>query len=58
MTGATFLAMAAALGDVQNERSVDVQINRLRKKIEPVAGKPIYLQTIRHAGYVLYANPI
>ena len=50
-------AMAMALGDVTNERSVDVQINRLRKKIEPVAGKPIYLQTIRHAGYVLYANP-
>ncbi len=50
-------AMATALGDVTNERSVDVQINRLRKKIEPQPGKPIYLQTIRHAGYVLYADP-
>lgn len=49
--------MAAKLGDVTNERSVDVQINRLRKKIEPTPGKPIYLQTIRHAGYVLYAEP-
>jgi two-component system phosphate regulon response regulator OmpR len=48
--------MATTLGDVQNERSVDVQINRLRKKIEPQPGKPIYLQTIRHAGYVLYAQ--
>ena len=44
------------VGDVTNERSVDVQINRLRKKIEPQPGKPIYLQTIRHAGYVLYAD--
>jgi len=48
--------MATTLGDVTNERSVDVQINRLRKKIEPQPGKPIYLQTIRHAGYVLYAE--
>lgn len=50
-------AMATALGDVTNERSVDVQINRLRKKIESQPGKPVYLQTIRHAGYVLYAEP-
>lgn len=49
--------IARTLGDVQNERSVDVQINRLRKKFEPQPGKPIYLQTIRHAGYVLYADP-
>jgi two-component system phosphate regulon response regulator OmpR len=48
--------MAGLLGDVSNERSVDVQINRLRKKIEPNPAKPIYLQTIRHAGYVLYAK--
>lgn len=49
--------IAARLGDVGNVRSVDVQINRLRKKIEPQPGKPIYLQTIRHAGYVLHADP-
>ncbi len=49
-------ALAAKLGDVHNERSIDVQINRLRKKIEPQPGKPTYLQTIRHAGYVLYAD--
>lgn len=49
--------IATTLGDVHNARSVDVQINRLRKKIEAVPGKPIYLQTIRHAGYVLYADP-
>jgi two-component system phosphate regulon response regulator OmpR len=38
-----------------NERSVDVQITRLRKKIEESEGKPLYLQTVRGAGYVLYA---
>lgn len=36
-----------------NERSVDVQINRLRKKIEENPGKPLYIQTVRHAGYAL-----
>jgi two-component system phosphate regulon response regulator OmpR len=49
-------AMAEAAGDVNNERSVDVQINRLRKKIEPQPGKPVYIQTVRHAGYVLHAQ--
>ncbi len=42
--------------DKQMERSVDVQINRLRKKIEPIPGKPIYIQTMRGAGYVLHAR--
>lgn len=50
-------AIADQLGDVGNARSVDVQINRLRKKIEPQPGKPLYLQTVRHAGYVLHAEP-
>ena len=48
--------IAELMGDVSNERSVDVQINRLRKKIEPNPGKPIYIQTVRHAGYVLHAE--
>lgn len=48
--------MAELAGDLNNERSVDVQINRLRKKIEPQPGKPIYIQTVRHAGYVLHAE--
>ncbi len=39
-----------------SERSVDVQITRLRKKIEEGDGKPVYLQTVRGAGYVLYAD--
>ncbi len=35
-------------------RSIDVQIVRLRNKIEDSAGRPRYLQTIRAQGYVLY----
>jgi two-component system phosphate regulon response regulator OmpR len=39
-----------------SERSVDVQITRLRKKIEESERKPVYLQTVRGAGYVLYVS--
>lgn len=36
----------------QAERSIDVQINRLRRKIEVDPRNPIYLQTVRGEGYV------
>lgn len=39
-----------------NERSIDVQITRLRKKLGENEGKPVHLQTVRGAGYVLYAR--
>ena len=39
-----------------NERSVDVQINRLRKKIEPLSSKPIYIVTARGTGYMLQVD--
>jgi len=39
-----------------NERTVDVQITRLRKKIGDSEGKPLHLQTVRGAGSVLYAS--
>jgi two-component system phosphate regulon response regulator OmpR len=35
------------------ERTVDVQINRLRRKIETDPANPIYLQTVRGIGYRL-----
>ena len=35
------------------ERAVDVQITRLRRKIEPNPKQPLYLQTVRGAGYML-----
>lgn len=34
-------------------RAVDVQITRLRKKIEADPKKPVYIQTVRGAGYKL-----
>ncbi|HEX9463263.1 MAG TPA: response regulator [Alphaproteobacteria bacterium] len=36
-----------------NERTVDVQVTRLRRKIEADPRLPRYLQTVRGAGYVL-----
>jgi two-component system phosphate regulon response regulator OmpR len=35
------------------ERSVDVQVTRLRRKLEPDPKTPRYLQTVRGRGYVL-----
>ncbi len=43
----------AARGDVAQERAVDVQITRLRRKIEDDAKAPRYLQTVRGEGYML-----
>ncbi len=39
---------------IDKERSVDVVITRLRKKIEDEPKNPKYLQTIRGEGYVLW----
>ena len=48
----------AALGAATRvaERSVDVRIARLRRKIEPDPRRPRYLATVRGAGYVLHAE--
>ena len=40
--------------DLDKERSIDVIITRLRKKIEIDPKKPKFLQTIRGSGYVLW----
>ncbi len=40
--------------NIDKERSIDVIITRLRKKIEIDSKNPKYLQTIRGAGYVLW----
>ncbi|HCQ81328.1 MAG TPA: DNA-binding response regulator [Rhodobiaceae bacterium] len=42
-----------AHGEHISERAVDVQINRLRRKIEADPRDPLYLQTVRGSGYVL-----
>lgn len=39
-----------------SERAIDVQINRLRRKIELDPANPVYLQTARGKGYVLYID--
>ena len=43
-----------SLIDLDKERSIDVIITRLRKKIETDPKNPKFLQTIRGAGYVLW----
>jgi two-component system phosphate regulon response regulator OmpR len=42
-----------SLTGVPLERSIDVQITRLRRKIESNPRMPIYLQTVRGVGYAL-----
>lgn len=46
----------AASGGNGSERAVDVQINRLRRKIEADPSNPVYLQTVRGKGYILHAE--
>jgi two-component system phosphate regulon response regulator OmpR len=46
----------AGPGAAASERTVDVQINRLRRKIEPNPAEPTYLQTVRGVGYRLVVD--
>lgn len=39
-----------------SNRAVDVQINRLRRKIEDQPAMPVYLQTVRGHGYTLHID--
>lgn len=39
-----------------SERAIDVQINRLRRKIELDPANPVYLQTVRGKGYILHVD--
>jgi two-component system phosphate regulon response regulator OmpR len=43
----------AGTGADVGERTIDVQINRLRRKIEDDPGNPVWLQTVRGIGYKL-----
>jgi two-component system phosphate regulon response regulator OmpR len=46
--------IAAALSmDETTERAIDVQVTRLRRKIEPDSREPQFLHTVRGRGYVL-----
>ena len=42
--------------NIDKERSVDVIITRLRKKIEIDPKNPKFLQTLRGSGYVLWID--
>ncbi|MFL4982773.1 MAG: helix-turn-helix domain-containing protein, partial [Xanthobacteraceae bacterium] len=46
------LALAGDGGSI-NERAVDVQVNRLRRKIERDPANPMIVQTVRGVGYRL-----
>lgn len=46
------IAKALDMAEI-GERAVDVQVTRLRRRIEPDPKEPRYLHTIRGRGYVL-----
>jgi two-component system, OmpR family, phosphate regulon response regulator OmpR len=50
------LALAGS-GTGANERAVDVQVNRLRRKIERDPANPLLVQTVRGIGYRLMVTP-
>lgn len=52
------VARADLLGELTEagERKIDVQINRLRRKIEDDPSDPKWLQTVRGVGYRLFVN--
>jgi two-component system, OmpR family, phosphate regulon response regulator OmpR len=45
--------LCKSVGGGVNERAIDVQVTRLRRKIEPDPGFPRYLRTVRGQGYRL-----
>jgi two-component system phosphate regulon response regulator OmpR len=47
----------AGNGGASNERAVDVQVNRLRRKIERNPANPLFVQTVRGIGYRLVVTP-
>ncbi len=48
------VSIANSVSKELNLRSIDVQITRLRNKIEDTPKEPQYLRTVRGEGYVLY----
>jgi len=53
VTRAKLVEELSRSGGQTQERAVDVQITRLRRKIEEDPKQPRYLQTVRGAGYML-----
>jgi two-component system phosphate regulon response regulator OmpR len=48
--------MLAGTGAAAGERAVDVQVNRLRRKIELDPANPLFIQTVRGIGYRLMVH--
>ncbi|OYW40907.1 MAG: DNA-binding response regulator [Azorhizobium sp. 12-66-6] len=55
--GETVPRMALAGNGAASERAVDVQVNRLRRKVERDPANPTYVQTVRGIGYRLVVTP-
>lgn len=51
------MALADTAGAGASERAIDVQITRLRRKLETDPKTPVWLQTVRGEGYKLVADP-
>jgi two-component system phosphate regulon response regulator OmpR len=50
------MALAGNTAESVNERAVDVQVNRLRRKIETDPANPLFVQTVRGIGYRLVVS--
>lgn len=55
--GETVPRLDLAGGGATSERAVDVQVNRLRRKIERDPANPVHVQTVRGIGYRLVVTP-
>ncbi|MBD25519.1 MAG: DNA-binding response regulator, partial [Candidatus Marinimicrobia bacterium] len=49
--------LSSSFEQTSNPRTIDVQITRLRRKLEPDPRQPRYLQTVRGTGYLLRPDP-
>jgi two-component system phosphate regulon response regulator OmpR len=52
LTRETLLELAHPRGDEHFDRSIDVRIARIRRKVEAVPDRPAVIKTVRGAGYV------
>lgn len=57
LTRDMLLGLAHSRGDEHFDRSIDVRIARIRRKLEAVPERPAVIRTVRGAGYVFDPNP-
>lgn len=56
LTRERILALSGSRDRMPFDRSVDLRIMRLRRKIEPEVGQPRFIRTVRHGGYVYFPD--